>query len=83
MRCLVNDLEPAAFALAPELGALQDRAASILGRAVRMSGSGSSLFSLFDHLSEAQSALERLAGLDVTCRCVELAPAMPDDLGLV
>ena len=45
---LVNDLEPAAFALSPELAALRAAAEQTAGRIVRMSGSGSSLFTLFD-----------------------------------
>jgi 4-diphosphocytidyl-2-C-methyl-D-erythritol kinase len=55
-RMLRNDLERAAFDLVPELGRLRHRVEATLGRAVRMSGSGSSLFALFDSEEEAESA---------------------------
>src|SRR5205085_1741325 len=35
---LVNDLEPSAFAVAPGLGALRDRAAEILSQPVHLTG---------------------------------------------
>ena len=41
---LVNDLEPAAFAVAPWLSDLRAQAAAALGRTVHMTGSGSTLF---------------------------------------
>lgn len=50
---LENDLEPAAFAIEPRLGELRSRLESFLERIVRMSGSGSTLFTLFDTLDEA------------------------------
>ena len=50
---LRNDLEPAAFALRPELGELRQELERRLGRMVRMSGSGSSLFTLCDAGDEA------------------------------
>jgi 4-diphosphocytidyl-2C-methyl-D-erythritol kinase len=73
---LVNDLEPAAFALCPELGTLRDRLEQVLSRIVRMSGSGSSLFTLFDEQSEAQAAVERIEGENESARArtVPLAP---------
>lgn len=55
-RRLVNDLEPAAFALEPRLSALRDDAERTIGRPVRMSGSGSTLFALFDDEAEAAAA---------------------------
>ena len=48
MTKLANDLEPAAYSLSPRLGALREAIERDLGRVVRMSGSGSSLFTLFD-----------------------------------
>ena len=45
---LVNDLEAPAFDLDPDLGRLRQRTEELIGRTVRMSGSGSSLFSLYD-----------------------------------
>jgi 4-diphosphocytidyl-2C-methyl-D-erythritol kinase len=54
---LVNDLEPAAFSLSPDLAALRERIECDAGRVVRMSGSGSSLFTLFD-AGEEEAARE-------------------------
>jgi 4-diphosphocytidyl-2-C-methyl-D-erythritol kinase len=45
---LFNDLEPAAFSVEPRLADLHRRLDGLLGRTVRMTGSGSCLFSLFD-----------------------------------
>jgi len=53
---LVNDLEPAAFSLEPRLMEWRDAAERHLGRAVRMSGSGSTLFTLYDDPDEARDA---------------------------
>ena len=66
---LVNDLEPPAFALNPELRRLRDNWEQRLGRPVRMSGSGSTLFTLYDTLDEA----EKTEG-DRDIRVVEVAP---------
>lgn len=57
---LANDLEPAAFAIAPELDGLRREAEDVVGRPVRMSGSGSSLFTLFDDGSAARAGRDRL-----------------------
>jgi 4-diphosphocytidyl-2-C-methyl-D-erythritol kinase len=53
---LANDLEPAAFSICPPLRALRELLETVLGRPVRMSGSGSSLFTLFDTPEQAESA---------------------------
>src|SRR5207248_2725120 len=53
---LVNDLEPAAFAVRPELAQMRDALEQSLSRPVRMSGSGSSLFTLYDTEAEAARA---------------------------
>jgi 4-diphosphocytidyl-2-C-methyl-D-erythritol kinase len=79
---LVNDLEKPAFDLAPQLGDLRRKAEEIAERPVRMSGSGSSLFTLFDSQETAQAAshqIERETG--EKCVAVELAPVVKDDLG--
>jgi len=80
---LVNDLEPAAFSASPELAALRSGIERTAGRTVRMSGSGSSLFTLFD-AGEADdaAAAARLIGERhaVTAVAVELAPHVTDDL---
>jgi 4-diphosphocytidyl-2C-methyl-D-erythritol kinase len=59
---LANDLEPAAFELRPELDELRRAAERVVGQPVRMSGSGSSLFTLFDEQAAAADARERLRG---------------------
>lgn len=59
---LFNALEPAAFSLAPDLGDLRAQAEDRLHRPVRMSGSGSTLFTLFDTTDEADSAVGRARG---------------------
>jgi 4-diphosphocytidyl-2C-methyl-D-erythritol kinase len=79
---LVNDLESAAFALSPELAALRAAVKRTAGRVVRMSGSGSSLFTLFD--ADETDAARATAG-DVSRRhgvrveLAELCPALADD----
>jgi len=50
-----NDLEPAAFSLSPPLAALREALERRLGRRVRMSGSGSTLFTLYDAAEEADA----------------------------
>jgi 4-diphosphocytidyl-2-C-methyl-D-erythritol kinase len=72
---LVNDLEAPAFALSPQLADLHKSATAVAGRIVRMSGSGSSLFTLFDDLDEAEKSADQLRlNLGVTVRAVELCP---------
>ncbi len=53
---LVNDLEAPAFAISRELSGIRDCAQRDLGRPVRMSGSGSTLFTLYDSVAEAEKA---------------------------
>ncbi|MFT3787160.1 MAG: 4-(cytidine 5'-diphospho)-2-C-methyl-D-erythritol kinase [Tepidisphaeraceae bacterium] len=60
---LVNDLEPPAFTIAPQLGDLRATCEARLGSIVRMSGSGSTLFTLFDEPAEAEHAIRRLDGI--------------------
>jgi 4-diphosphocytidyl-2-C-methyl-D-erythritol kinase len=79
---LVNDLEPPAFAISPELAAFREKIEQWAKRPVRMSGSGSSLFTFFDTLEEAEGAeanLTRVAGFARVER-IELAPDLIDDL---
>jgi 4-diphosphocytidyl-2-C-methyl-D-erythritol kinase len=78
---LINDLEAAAFAISPELGELRNRHERLLGRIVRMSGSGSSLFTLFDEEAEAKNASELLqTTFGERAPAVELSPNFRDDL---
>lgn len=51
---LSNDLEPAAFALKPQLATLKNDLQQTLSQKVLMSGSGSSLFTLCDNLRQAE-----------------------------
>ena len=79
---LVNDLEPAAFSIRPELDELRLSVERSLGRTVRMSGSGSSLFTLFDEEKEAREAAVQIqVSSRVRVEVAELAPALNDDLG--
>lgn len=78
---VVNDLEPAAFAIEPKLGALRLEIEQALHRPVRMSGSGSSLFTLYENATDAQDAAVRMVtqyGLRAVE--VEIAPRIMDDL---
>lgn len=74
---LANDLEPAAFSLRPDLQSLREAVERTLdGRPVRMSGSGSALFTLYDELLPARAAAERVRRAhDVPALAVSLAPA--------
>jgi len=61
-----NMLERPAFQVSPALRAWRDRAAALAGRPVRMSGSGSTLFTAFDEESQARAFADRAAeDLDV------------------
>jgi len=81
MPLLVNDLELPAFAIEPALGALRSGIEQSIGQPVRMSGSGSSLFSLFDSEHAAQkSARDVSEKHSVRALAVELAPTWNDDL---
>jgi 4-diphosphocytidyl-2-C-methyl-D-erythritol kinase len=79
---LVNDLERPAFEIRKDLGTLRADIELKLGRPVRMSGSGSSLFTLYDEKSEAEVAASVIAtsfGVQRTL-AIEMTPAMKDDL---
>jgi 4-diphosphocytidyl-2C-methyl-D-erythritol kinase len=72
---LVNDLEPAAFAISPGLQRLRGDAEQLLARAVRMSGSGSSLFTLCDDADQARDLAQLVeARLHTRALGVPLAP---------
>jgi 4-diphosphocytidyl-2-C-methyl-D-erythritol kinase len=78
---LVNDLERPSFALCPQLARLRARVEMSVGRIVRMTGSGSSLFTLFDEQDEAMAAAARIQALhSVGALVTELAPMIDDDL---
>lgn len=71
---LVNDLEAPAFDMCPDLGMLRKEAESALGRIVRMSGSGSTLFTLYDELAAAQAAVAAARKMGVSAAAFPLAP---------
>jgi 4-diphosphocytidyl-2-C-methyl-D-erythritol kinase len=72
---VVNDLEQPAFELQPALNELRTGIEVQLGRTVRMSGSGSSLFTLFDDVNEARAAASGISEeFAVLATAVELAP---------
>jgi 4-diphosphocytidyl-2-C-methyl-D-erythritol kinase len=78
---LINDLEKPAFALFPKLAEIRGRAEQLLAQPVRMSGSGSSLFTLFDSQAECELARASLARIvDAEILSVPLCPALEDDL---
>ncbi len=75
---LVNDLEAPAFALEPRLPRLRQAAETIAARPVRMSGSGSSLFTLYDEhdFELAQRAAEEISeSCETRVEVVSTAPS--------
>lgn len=54
MQTLYNDLESAAFEIEPRLQEIQQALSGVDDRIVRMTGSGSALFTLFDRQDEAE-----------------------------
>jgi 4-diphosphocytidyl-2-C-methyl-D-erythritol kinase len=79
---LRNDLEPAAFALVPQLGRLRDALELSLARVIRLTGSGGTLFTLFDERQEAEVAAQFVRTRHMLeALAVELAPKVVDDLG--
>jgi 4-diphosphocytidyl-2-C-methyl-D-erythritol kinase len=71
---LVNDLEAPAFAINAELGAMRDRLEKWVGRIVRMSGSGSTLFTLVDDKEEAERLAEQVCGAGIDAAAARLSP---------
>ena len=72
---LANDLEAPSFAIKPELGQLRMDLEQSIGRIVRMSGSGSSLFTLFDEQDECENVATKInSQFNVQAVAVELAP---------
>jgi 4-diphosphocytidyl-2-C-methyl-D-erythritol kinase len=81
---VVNDLETPAFEIRADLGTLRTDVELLLQRPVRMSGSGSSLFTLFDDPHEAESAAGRIsARFRARALAVDVAPDVHDDLDAV
>ncbi len=59
---LANDLEPAAVRLCPEVAAMREEFEATQARAVGMSGSGPTVYGVFQDQEAAQRAAERLSG---------------------
>ncbi len=81
LRVLRNDLEPPAFDRVPELGVLRESAEQIAARPVRMSGSGSTLFTLFDTKSDAlavENEIQRQLSVRTPVVKTWVAPIAPD-----
>jgi 4-diphosphocytidyl-2-C-methyl-D-erythritol kinase len=77
---LVNDLELPAFHLSPELARMKSELQEALGRTVRMSGSGSTLFTLYDDAEAAQRAADIVTRRGIRSIVVETGVAPNDDL---
>jgi 4-diphosphocytidyl-2-C-methyl-D-erythritol kinase len=80
MKNLLNDLEAPAFSLQPELGDLRRKIEQKIGRTVRMTGSGSTLFTLADDSQTATAALARIRGDSVDSEMFELGNRLSDQL---
>lgn len=82
MSCLFNDLEPAAFAVTPPLKTVFAALDALAPGRVRMTGSGSTLFRLFDERNAAQSFCDQAARLgwdkSVVARLGDSTPARHD-----
>lgn len=61
---LINQLEPAVFRVAPGMEELADRLADVVSGPFRVSGTGSTLFRLFDHQEAARDAAAEIHRLD-------------------
>jgi 4-diphosphocytidyl-2-C-methyl-D-erythritol kinase len=73
---LINDLEPPAFDLNPTLAKLHKQATQSLERIIRMSGSGSTLFTLYDSEEQAtQAATQIQTQLHIKTLPVQLCPS--------
>ena len=66
---LANDLEAPAFAISPALGRLRSDVEACLGRPVRMSGSGSTLFTIYDNQVAAAAGAKQASGLTRALAC--------------
>lgn len=65
---LYNDLEPAAMLVRPELARIHEDVSKLAGAPVRMTGSGSALFRLYDEERDARvlaEQVERVLGMPV------------------
>lgn len=72
MKNLINDLEAPAFSLNPDLGNLRSQIQEKIGQTIRMSGSGSTLFTLADTHSNAQQFLSAAHGFSVDAQITSI-----------
>lgn len=77
---LINDLEAPAFRMSPQLDQLRADLEQVLGRIVRMSGSGSTLFTLFDDSEAAKNAANALGARGARSIAVQLGVVPRDDV---
>ncbi len=75
LKVLINDLEPPAFSLSPELAELRTRLEQKIAQPVRMSGSGSTLFTLTDQRHDAERIATAVPDLSIRAGIYELAPS--------
>jgi 4-diphosphocytidyl-2-C-methyl-D-erythritol kinase len=71
---LKNDLEAPAFSLCPELGELRQHIERQIGQTVRMSGSGSTLFTLADDIATAKAVAARIQQPAIKVELCGLSP---------
>jgi 4-diphosphocytidyl-2-C-methyl-D-erythritol kinase len=74
LKVLVNDLEAPAFSLNPELAELRKTIEQQIGQTVRMSGSGSTLFTLTDHPHGTERIAAATKDTSIRTGIFELAP---------
>lgn len=65
---LVNDLEPAALALMPEIGLAKERLAAAGAEFTGMTGTGPTVFGLFPDRDSAEGAAEEIGSQAIVCR---------------
>jgi 4-diphosphocytidyl-2-C-methyl-D-erythritol kinase len=69
---LANDLEPPAFSLCPQLGEIRQKIEHAIGRTVRMSGSGSTFFTLANDRGRADETAAKIERLGLKTGVFEL-----------
>jgi 4-diphosphocytidyl-2-C-methyl-D-erythritol kinase len=65
---LVNDLEPAAISLKPEIGIAKERLESAGAGFTGMTGTGPTVFGLFSDRESAQSAADEIGPEAIVCQ---------------
>jgi 4-diphosphocytidyl-2-C-methyl-D-erythritol kinase len=74
LKKLINDLESPAFSLCPQLAKLREQIEDQISQTVRMSGSGSTLFTLADDQSYANQILAQTKMAPIRTQAFALAP---------